>query len=43
MSLIVGYAVLLFSHIVMLCLGCIVGLVAANEINHNKEDKNNER
>ena len=43
MRLIVGFAALLVSHTTMLCLGCIVGLVVANEIKHNKEDKNNER
>ena len=42
MEIFIGAAVLLVSHIMVLCLGIMVGLVGASEIK-NKEDKSNER
>ena len=42
MAIFIGAAVLLVSHIMVLCLGVMVGLVGASEIK-NKEDKSDER
>lgn len=42
MAIFIGAMVLLVTHIIMLCLGFIAGLVTASEINH-KEDKSDER
>ena len=42
MTIFIGAVVLLVSHIMVLCLGVMVGLVGASEIK-NKEDKSNER
>lgn len=42
MAIFIGAVVLLVSHIMVLCLGVMVGLVWASEIK-NKEDKSNER
>lgn len=42
MAIFIGAAVLLVTHIMVLCLGVMVGLAAASEINH-KEDKSDER
>lgn len=42
MAIFIGAVVLLVSHIMVLCLGIMVGLVRASEIK-NKEDKSDER
>lgn len=42
MAIFIGAVVLLVSHIMVLCLGVMVGLVGASEIK-NKEDKSDER
>ena len=42
MAIFIGAVVLLVSHIMMLCLGVMIGLVGASEIK-NKEDKSDER
>ena len=42
MVIFIGAVVLIVTHIMMLCLGIMVGLVGASEIK-NKEDKSNER
>lgn len=42
MAIFIGAVVLLVSHIMVLCLGIMVGLVGASEIK-NKEDESNER
>lgn len=42
MAIFIGAVVLCVSHIMVLCLGIIVGLVGASEIK-NKEGKSNER